>query len=220
MQAQWSIAGEIVLQSFLALLLGGAVVALTLGIWMLFRPEQVFRVNRFFSQWLSSRKVTRLLSRPVYRIERHVYRYHRVFGAALLAGAGYVLYSLWFRYDKAAALGIFREYNPQVVAWLLDSTVFLLYLTSIVTLAIAFCLVIRPSLLRGFEVLANHWFSTRRMEKSLEVMRMQPDEAARRNPRVTALLLVLGGLYVLLNLGFLVFTQGWVAILRFINGNS
>lgn len=216
MQAQWAIAGEIVLQSFIALLLGGALLALGLGIWMLFRPEQVFRVNRFFNQWLSSRRFTRPLSRLVYRIERPVYRHHRVFGTALLAGAGYILYSLWFRYDKAAALGIFREYNPQVVVWLLDSTVFLLYLTSIVALAIAFCLVVRPSLLRGFEVWANRWFSTRHMEKSLEIMHMQPDEAARRHPRVTALLMVLGGLYVLVNLGFLVFTKGWGAILRFI----
>lgn len=220
MQAQWSIAGEVVLQTFIALLLGGALVALGLGIWMFFRPEQVFRVNRFFSQWLSSRTMTRSISRPIYQVERHFYRYHRVFGAALLAGTGYILYSLWFRYDKAAALDIFREYNPQVVAWLLDSTVFLLYLTSIGVLAVAFCLVIRPSLLRGFEVWANHWFTTRHMEKPLEVMRMQPDEATQRHPRVTALVMVLGSLYVLLNLGFLVFTQGWGAILRFINSHS
>lgn len=216
MQAQWSIVGEIVLQSFITLLLGGAVVALGLGIWMLFRPDQVFRVNRFFSQWLSSRKATRALNQPVYRVERHVYRYHRVFGSALLAGAGYILYSLWFRYDKAAALDSFREYNPQVVAWLLDSAVFLLYLTSTFALAVALCLVIRPSLLRGFEIWANRWFTTRHMEKPLEVMRMHPDEAAQRNPRVTALVMVLGGLYVLVNLGFLVFTQGWGAILRFV----
>ncbi|MCL4472206.1 MAG: hypothetical protein M1547_14030 [Gammaproteobacteria bacterium] len=216
MQAQWAIAGEVVLQSFLALLLGGALLALVLGIWMFFQPERVFRVNQFFSQWLSSRKLTRPLSQPVYHIERRVYRHHRVFGVALLAGAGYILYSLWFRYDKAAVLDIFREYNPQQMAWLLDSAVFLLNLTSIVALLVALCLIIRPSLLRGIEVWANRWFTTRHMEKPLEVMRMHPDEVTQRNPRVTALLLVLGGLYVLANLGFLVFTLGWDRLLRII----
>ncbi|MCL4471562.1 MAG: hypothetical protein M1547_10705 [Gammaproteobacteria bacterium] len=214
MQAQWAIAGEVVLQSFLALLLGGAVLALVLGIWMFFQPERVFLVNRFFSQWLSSRKLTRPLSQPVYHIERRVYRHHRVFGAALLAGAGYILYSLWFRYDKAAVLNIFREYNPKQVAWLLDSAVFLLNLTSIAALLVALCLIVRPSLLRGIEAWANRWFTTRHMEKPLEVMHMKQDEAAGRNPRVTALLLVLGSLYVLLNLGFLVFTLGWDRLLR------
>lgn len=220
MQAPWSIISEIVLQSFLVLLLGGAVVALVMGIWMLFRPEQVFRVNRFFNQWLSSRRLTRPLNRIIYRVERPVYHHHRVFGAALLAGAGYILYSLWFRYDRAATLRLFKEFNPQTLAWLLDSTVVLLYLTSIAVLVIASFMVIRPSLLRGFEAKANRWLSTRRMEKSLEVMRMQPDAAAGRHPRVTALLLVLGGLYVLASLGFLVFTRGWGAILRLIGGNS
>ncbi len=204
------------MQSFIALLLLGAVVGLCLGIGMFFQSESVFRVTRFFNRWLSSRVFTRPLSRPGYRIERQVYRYHRVFGAALLAGAGYMLYSLWFRYDKSATLNIFRETSPQLVAWLLDSTVFLLTLTSIVALLLALCLVVRPSLLRGMEVWANRWFTTRPMGKPMETMRMQPDEAAERHPRVTALLLVLGGLYVLVSLGFLIFAQGWGVLLRFI----
>ncbi len=217
MQTPWHIAGEIALQSFIVLLLLGAVVGLCLGIGMFFRPERVFRVNRFFSQWLSSRRFTRPLSRPIYRIERPIYSYYRVFGVALLAGAGYILYSLWFRYDKSATLNIFRETNPQLVAWLLDSAVFLLYLTSIVALGIALCLVARPSLLRGVETWANQRFTTRRLVKPTETMHMQPDKAAERNPRVTALLMVLGSLYVLMNLGFLIFAQGWGVLLRLIS---
>ncbi len=210
MHTPWHIAGEIALQSFLILLLLGAVVGLCLGIGMFFRPERVLALNHRLNKWFSTLRFSRIMD-ATYHIERPVYRYHRVFGAALLAWVGYILYSLWFRYDKSATLNIFKETNPQLVAWLLDSTVLLLTLTSIVALLTAVCLVVRPSLLRGIEAWANQWFPTRplgKVGKPMETMRMWPDEGTERHPRVTALLLVLGSLYVLMSLGVLIFTRG------------
>ncbi len=208
------IVGEIVLQSLFALLLGGAALGLVIGVWLYLQPERVLALNHRLNKWFSTEALTRVMD-TTYQIERQAYRYHRVFGAALLAGAGYILYSLWFRYDKPATLSIFKEYNPQLVAWLLDSTVVLFYLLGLLVLIIALCLMMKPSLLRGVEAWGNQWFTTRPLEKTMGTMYMWPDKAAERHPRVTALLLVLGSLYVLVSLGFLIFAQGWGVLLRF-----
>lgn len=209
MQAQWSIVGEIVLQSLLALLLGGAALSLIVGVWLYLHPERLFSLGQRLNKWFSTQSLTRVMD-ATRHIERPVYRNHRRVGALLIASALYILYQLTLNYDKAATLRMMKDYNLQLAGWLLDSAAFIIALTSVLTLMIGMVLMIRPSLLRAFETWSNRWYSGGdKAAQLLDRMHHLPDRLAVRHSRFIAVLIVLGSLYVLTNLGFVAFAHGW-----------
>ncbi|MDO9372208.1 MAG: hypothetical protein Q7U07_06420 [Gammaproteobacteria bacterium] len=201
MSAQWQILSEAAWYVLHALMIGGSIVAVVIGVYLLLAPQRVWGLNRYLNTWFATSKLTDPLDAPRH-IERAVYRHHREVGAALLAGALYTLYILKFRYDPQAALNALgRGLNHNLVGWLLDAGAFLLVAGSVLALPIALVLIIRPSLLRDFEIRANRWYHTDRALKPLDVMRYAPDEVMVRHPRITAAVFILGGLYVLTSFG-------------------
>lgn len=206
---QMHILNEILLETLLALLLGGAALSLIVGVWLYFHPERLFSLSQRLNQWFSTQSLTRAMD-ATFHIEHSVYRRHRWAGALLVAGALYILYQLSFHYDKSATLRMLENYNLQLAGWLLDSTTFLIALTSVLTLAIGMCLLIRPSLLRAFETWSNRWYrGGDKVVQLLDDVHHHPDRLAARHPRFIAVLIVLGSLYVLTSLGFVAFTHGW-----------
>lgn len=200
---------EILLETLLALLLGGAALSLIVGVWLYFHPERLFSLGQRLNQWFSTQSLSRAMD-ATFHIERPVYRRHRWIGALLAVSALYILYQLSFRYDKSATLRMLENHNLQLAGWLLDSAAFLIALTSVLTLAIGICLLIRPSLLRAFETWSNRWYrGGDKVAQLLDDMHHHPDRLAARHSRFIAVLIVLGSLYVLTNLGFVAFTHGW-----------
>ncbi len=201
MSAQWKIVVEATWYVLHALIIGGSIVAVVMGVYLLIAPQRVWGLNRYLNTWFATSKLTDPLDAPR-RIERAVYRHHREVGAALLAGALYTLYMLRFHYDPQAALNTLgRGLNHTLVGWLLDSAVFTLTAGSVFALGISLILIIRPSLLRDFEVWANRWVHTDKAVNALDAMRYKPDEIMVRHPRITAAIFILGGLYVLAGFG-------------------
>lgn len=197
------ILGEILWQTFLIFVIGGCVVSLGIGLWMLFSPATTLRANDYLNKWISTRLMMRPLDMPR-TTERFFYKHHRVVGILLLAGAAYTLYSIVFRYRQQALLKTFSlNINPHALSWLLDSAVVLLTLGSLFALVLGAFLLIRPSLLRNIEAWANKGYSGRRMTKFLDIMHYAPDRAVGASPRVFAVLIILGSLYVLVNAAFL-----------------
>lgn len=201
MNIHWDIIGEAALYTLHALMIGGSVVAVVLGIYLLIAPHRAWGLNRHLNKWFATRTLTDPLDAPR-RIERTVYHYHRWVGAGLLAGALYTLYMIVFHYNPQAALSTLgRGLNPNIVAWLLESAVFALTFGSALAIAISLILILRPSLLRDFEHWANRWYHTDKAVNTLDAMRYKPDEIMERHPRITAAVLILGGLYVLASFG-------------------
>lgn len=194
-------------KALLMLTISFGVVGFLVGIWILIRPESFFRANQFFSQWYSTRKVTKPLMVP-HRTERFVYHHHRSVGLMVLAGSIYVLYALFFQYDRdkitAAFFGGVYSYPP--AGWLVPGLAISLGVGAVFALVIGGFLLFRPSLLKGFEAWANQWVSARRVTKSLDAMHEGPDRFLVRRPRLVASLLILGSLYALIRLS--VFVQG------------
>jgi hypothetical protein len=206
---QWHILSETLLETLLALLLGGAALSLIVGVWLYLYPERLFSLSQRLNKWFSTQSLTRPMDATRY-IERTVYHNHRWVGALFIAGAVYVLYQLGFNYDKTAILRMMQDDNPQLASWLLDSAAFIIALTSVLTLIVGICLVIRPSLLRPFETWSNRWYSGGdKLAQLLDRVHHHPDRLAARHPRFIALLIVLGSLYALTSLGFIAFTHGW-----------
>ena len=201
MNAQWKILGEVGLNTLHVLMIGGSFVAVVVGVYLLIAPQRVWGLNRYLNTWFATSKLTDPLDAPRH-IERAIYRHHREVGAALLTGALYTLYMIQFHYNPAATLNILAQrLDPNLVGWLLESTVFMLVIGSLLALVISLILIIRPSLLRDFEVWSNHWYHTDKAVNTLDTMYLKPDEIMQRHPRITAAVFILGGLYVLASFG-------------------
>ena len=189
-------------KALLMVLIAGSVTGLLVGIWMLFRPESFINANRFLSQWYSMRKATKPLMVP-HHTERFFYRHHRPTGLLIVAGSVYVLYALVSQYDRQNQIAaFFGGVRPSPMADVLVPGLALALGTGAVfALAVGAFLLVRPSLLKGFEAWANQWVSARRSTRFLDVMHTGPDRALMRRPRLLAVLLILGSLYALFWLG-------------------
>lgn len=192
----------LLIKALLMLLITGSVTGLLVGVWMLIHPESFLRANRFLSQWHSTRQATKPLM-VARRTERFVYRYHRPVGLLILAGSAYVLYVLVNNYDQkklGAAMFGGGHYSP-LTDWLVPGLAVALGVGVLFAMVIGGFLLIRPSLLKGFETWANRWVSLRRASRALDEMHEGPDRFLLRWRPWVAALLILGSSYALIRLG-------------------
>ncbi|MBX9811198.1 MAG: hypothetical protein K2Y16_06240 [Burkholderiales bacterium] len=197
MSAGLGFVGEILRSSFVVLLLLGCALSFIYGVWMLLQPDQALRFNQRISAWVSTEGVSKVLDRP-HSTERYIYRYHRIYGALLLAGGLFTLYVMsggrWGR-DMTAVFSL-SEWS-----WLVrDVATLLMVMAGFLATALGIIMVIRPSLLRGVEARLNRWIATENNLKPLDSVYYAPDQFAWRHARPLAALIVIGSLYVLVAL--------------------
>lgn len=167
-----------------------------LGLMLIFKPQLLERVNRIANRWISTRHLNQFLDRS-YSIERWCYRYHRVLGVLVVLGASYVLIHFSMLFDKHAAMQRLSRYVPDSLSdVLLDSLVLSALTGATVALAVGLFLWLRPSMLRGMEVGANQWVSSRRATKPLEVPRDQVDRFVVQHAHRIGWLLLLASIYL------------------------
>lgn len=183
------------------LLLAGAALGLVVGVMLLVDSARLLRWNSALNRWYSTRQAMRVLEEP-HDIKRTLYRWHRLLGVVLLAGALYTLDVLAFDYRSGALGHVFRNLgNPGLLALVFEAVRIALIVGNVAALAAAIILVFRPSLLRGLEAWGDRYYTARTSTKPLEVMRYGPDDFVRARPKIVGLLVTLGSLYVLVNLG-------------------
>jgi hypothetical protein len=88
------------------------------------------------------------------------------------------------------------------VEWLGESLRLFLLIGNAAALVFGVFFILRPSALKRFETWADRSISGRQATKAIEVPRNPADQFVRAHPRVVGALVVLGSLYVLLNLGY------------------
>lgn len=184
------------------ILLGGAALGLLIGILLVVDSARVVRWNDRLNAWYSPPKALRTLDGSV-EIKRVVYRWHRVMGILLLAGAVFTLDALVFGFTSAALVRTFRDLgNQAALGVVFEAARIFLIVGNVAALVAAAVLIFRPSLLKGVEAWADRSYSTERTE-ALDAMRYQPDEFVRSRPKLVGALITLGSLYVLLSLSLL-----------------
>ncbi len=189
------------LNGFLWILLGGGLFATLIGLWLMLAPLGFASFSGVVNRWVSTRQATHWLEAPR-PIERFFYRRHRVFGALLIVGAAFALYSLGFHYDAARMLAAFALpwAGPGAEVFTTALTGFLLFGNAMVLL-IGVVVLLRPSLLKGVETVSNRWVSTGEAFDSLDSHSDLPDKAIARRPRLAGAVLVVVGLCTALQLG-------------------
>jgi hypothetical protein len=184
-------------------LLAGAAAGLVIGIMLVVDSARVMRWNHALNAWYSTRKAADVLERPV-EVKRAVYRWHRVAGVLVFAGAFFTLDALIFGLKTAALARAFRDVaNPTLLGLIFETVRIFLIVGNLAAFLAAAVLVFRPSLLKGLETWGDRQYGNWQFSLPLDAMRFQPDDFVRAKPRLVGALIVLGSLYVLLSLGLL-----------------
>lgn len=184
------------------LLLAGAALGLVVGVMLILDSQRVMSWNNALNRWYSSPQALPL-DRSI-DVKRAVYRWHRVLGALLFAGALYTLDAVAFNAKTEPVVRAFRDLgNPALVGLMVEAVRILLIIGNVAALLAAAILCFRPSLLKGLEAWGDRQYSIPESSKAaLEVMRYGPDQFVRGRPKVLGGLIALGSLYVLLSLGW------------------
>jgi hypothetical protein len=185
------------------LLLGGALLGLVVGIMLLVDSARVIRWNSSLNRWYSTRQAFQRLEEPI-DVKRVVYRWHRVAGVLIFAGALFTLDVLAFSYQTGALVRAFRGVgNPAVLSIVFEALRIVLIVGNVAGLVAAAILCFRPSLLKGLEAVGDRYYSGREAAKPFEAMHYQPDDFVRARPKVVGAFFTLGSLYILVALGLL-----------------
>jgi hypothetical protein len=193
---------QIIEQSIFIFALVGAAFALAAGLLLAFASETAFRISARMNRWVSTRAAIRPLEE--YRtISRPLYRMHRLVGALICAGALYSLIVLGMPSGESAITKSLSGIGPpRFSAWLSESLRYVLLAGNFGALLFGLVFVVRPSALKSLEAWADRRISERKAIEPLEKMRMSADQLVRRHPRPVGVLVILGSLYVLVNLGY------------------
>ena len=196
----------IVQQTIFIFLLIGSVFALIVGLLLLFKSDTAFRIGEVMNRWVSTRSAMRALEEQ-HSISRPLYRMHRLVGALICAGALYALIVLATPYGEAAITKSLAGIGPQRFAsWVSESLRIVLLVGNLGALLFGLVFILRPSALKGLEAWADRRISARQASKPLEEVRLTTDRFVRAHPRLTGVVITLGSLYVMVNLGFVLFT--------------
>jgi hypothetical protein len=187
------------------LLLGGAILGLVIGITLLVDSERVMRWNAALNRWYSTRQAFQKLEEPI-DVKRVIYRWHRLAGLLVFAGAVFTLDVLAFTYKTGALVQAFRGVgNPVILGIVFETLRIVLIVGNVAALIAGAILCFRPSLLKGVEAVGDRYYSGREAMKPLEVMHYQPDEFVLGRPKLVGTLLTIGSAYVMVALGLLLF---------------
>jgi len=107
--------------------------------------------------------------------------------------------------DRASAIiGLSKRFGlpSGLVGGLLDALVLCVLLGALFSAFVSLFLLLRPSLLKDFEQVANRWVSLRRGLKTVEVPRAGLDEYIFKYGRQAGIFLMVGSLYTLALLTF------------------
>lgn len=195
---------EIVLRTLLLFLMLGSIAGLLAGAVLIMRPDWMLRLGRYTNRWVSTRQFDRKLERTI-KLDRWFYRHHHASGLLTLAGALWIIGFFTIAFDKRHYLSVLSKnavIPPALMQGLLDALVFASLAGAVFAVIIGLFLLLRPSLLRGFEQGANQWISLRRALKPLEISHSGVDEYALRYFRLIGILLLLGSLYTLVMFAF------------------
>ncbi|MDO8464472.1 MAG: hypothetical protein Q7S46_04355 [Gallionella sp.] len=170
----------------------GVVVSLLL----ITKPQFLEHFNRVANRWISARHLNQFLDRSI-SVEHWFYRYHRALGAVVMLGSSYIVIYFGILFDKAYAL---QQLNwrvpPRLMGGLLDALVLSSLTGAVTAFMVGLFLWLRPSLLKGIEIEANQWISSRQAIKMLEIPRDQVESFVARHAQRVGWLLLLGSIYL------------------------
>jgi hypothetical protein len=189
---------QIHLWLFTALFWIGALMFL-FGVILLLAPGLILGLSRPLNRWIDTDPLFRKLDDQQH-FERFFYRHHLLMGVLITTGALYCLHFFVFVLNRAE---VFRQLpvisSAPVSEWIYGALALFLLVANLVALMVGIIVIVRPSLLKGVEAWANRWIASDRVLKRLDTRTDLADRVIPRRPRLFAVLVIIGSLYIVSN---------------------
>lgn len=186
-------------EGLLAALCGGLAMALLVGVLLMATPNLLLEMNRRVSLWIDTRAALEILERPL-MLERLFYRHHRLLGAAITLGAGYVLWQWAVAYERTAVVGLLdRSWVTGGLDWIVGALEVVVVGLHVLILAIGLVILGRPSMLKNLERAANRTYPGLSSE-SLDTVIDAVDRGVAIYPRLSGLALLAASVWSLIAL--------------------
>ena len=183
-------------QGLLLSLALGLLLSVIVSLLMLTRPERLFALNKNWSRWIDTAGLFRTLDRP-HTLERFFYRHHRLLGALIALGAGFVLWEWTFAYHRAGLFGMLgARWSRPELNWIIAAGEWIVVGLHALILVIGLVILLRPSLLKNLESEGNRWH-TPAVGEILDTRYSVLEQRMVLHPRVAGLLLLLASTWCL-----------------------
>lgn len=151
---------EILFDASLLFIIIGTFIALILGLGLIFAPTLTLKLNNKINTRISMREKTKAIETPI-KSEPFFYKHSKVSGAILVIGSIFVLYTLETFNAYSLIPHLPKSISPPAWEWIIQSAEIFLFISCVFILVFGLIVFIRPSLVKRFEEVANHWISTR-----------------------------------------------------------
>ncbi len=153
------------------------------------------------NRWVSTVHFFEVINKPRYQ-ERHIYRYHRIFGGLFVAFAALSIYMLGFYTSVGAILkGMERFTDSGFYEWLFVNLYYLILVLNVLVLGIGSVVFVRPSLLKQFEKWSNRWIHTDDKFETLDTVHEISVGDLPGRPRLFGVFVSLSALYMMFMVG-------------------
>ncbi len=152
---------EILFDASLLFIVTGTFVGLILGLGLILAPTITLKFNEKINTRISMREKTKAIEKPI-RSEPLFYKHSKISGAILVIGSIFVLYTLETFNAYSLIPHLPKSISAPAWEWIIQSAEIFLFISCVFILVFGLIVFIRPSMIKNFEQVANHWISTRK----------------------------------------------------------
>lgn len=138
----------------------GSFIGLILGLGLIFAPSATLKFNEKINTRISLRENTKVIETAI-KSEPFFYKHAKISGTLLITGSLFILYTLATFNIYSLIPHLPKSISAVAWDWLLQAGQIFFFITCLFILIFGLIVLIRPSLVKGFEQSANHWISTR-----------------------------------------------------------
>ena len=151
---------EILFDASLLFIIIGTLIGLILGLGLIFAPATTLKFNEKINTRISLREKTKVIETPI-KSEPFFYKHSKISGTILIIGSIFVLYTLETFNAYSLIPHLPKSISPPAWEWIIQSAEIFLFISCVFILIFGLIVFIRPSMVKKFEQVANHWISTR-----------------------------------------------------------
>ena len=175
----------------------GTIIALILGLGLIFAPNTTLKINEKINTRISLREKTKAIETPI-KSEPFFYKHAIISGAILVIGSLFVLYTLATFNAYSLIPYLPKSISAPAWDWLLQAGQIFFFISCTFILLFGLVVLIRPSQIKNFEEVANRWISTRQRFSKMSSEINTANKLVNTYPRVFGSFITLLSLIVLI----------------------
>lgn len=179
----------------------GGVIAVAIGVGLILRNPNVFRLFGLMNHSVSTRHATKAMAVPR-DSGQFFWKYRRRIGFVFVVGAVYSVWGMVTGAGNAAIVGMLNLKLPGgYVFWIVESLRYFLVVSCTSAIIVGILMLISPDTMKAIEKVGSRWFSTRQVALDADKMNMTFDKWVAAFPRTAGTIIFFPALGVVFYFG-------------------